>query len=336
MTYTTRLIQIEHARYGRRVALIEEPQLIFLQHIHSVYELAQQAIIKGKTLKQYIGSCITDEALTYDEVYEQNTPWSLLPAFDHPENPSACIVSGTGLTHQSSAMNRQSMHQAEQSNLTDSMQMYQWGLQGGRPPAHEIGVQPEWFYKGQGDILRAHGQPLEKPSYADDGGEEPEVAGIYVVDAQGQPRRVGYCTANEFSDHQMEQKNYLYLAPSKLRNCAIGPELVIDHDFQEITGNVRILREGKTVWTKEIHTGEKHMAHSLANLEYHHFKYAGHRIPFQAHVHFLGADAFSFGEQIQLQNNDLMEVQWEGMGRALRNTLTFSQDTEKTIKVQSI
>ncbi len=336
MTDTIRLVQIVHPQHGRRVAFVEEPRLLLLQYVHSIYALAQKAIEKSIPLKQYIGSCLTEEALDYDEVYEQRAAWHLLPAFDHPENPFACLVSGTGLTHQSSALNRQTMHQAEQSNLTDSMRMYQWGVQGGRPVAHEIGVQPEWFYKGQGDILCAHGQPLETPPYAEDGGEEPEVACIYVVDAQGQPRRIGFCTANEFSDHQMEQKNYLYLAPSKLRNCAIGPELVVDHDFQEIAGNVHILRKGKTVWNKEIHTGEKHMAHSLANLEYHHFKYAGHRIPFQAHIHFLGADAFSFGEKIQLQNSDVMEVQWEGMGRALQNTLTISPDQETLIHVQSI
>ncbi len=52
------------------------------------------------------------------------------------------------------------------------------------------------------------------------------------------------------------------------------------------------------------------MAHSLANLEYHHFKYANHRVPGQAHVHFYGADAFSFGEDVRLQDGDRMEVRW--------------------------
>ncbi len=36
----------------------------------------------------------------------------LLPSFDHPQNQAACIVSGTGLTHKNSALNRQMMHQA--------------------------------------------------------------------------------------------------------------------------------------------------------------------------------------------------------------------------------
>ena len=39
--------------------------------------------------------------------------------------------------------------------LTDSMKMFQMGLEGGRPEAGKIGAAPEWFYKGVGTILRA-------------------------------------------------------------------------------------------------------------------------------------------------------------------------------------
>lgn len=336
ITTTTRLVQISHPQYGRRVALVEEPALIILHHTHSIYELALEAIHTKKKIKELIKSRLSDETMDYSSVYSGKAAWMLLPSFDHPETLFGCLVSGTGLTHKNSAMNRQLMHQSEESKLTDSMQMYQWGLAGGQPKAETIGVQPEWFYKGNGAALRAHGQSLEVPNFANDGGEEPEVAGAYVVDQQGQPWRVGFTTANEFSDHIMEQKNYLYLAPSKLRNCAIGPELVIDLDFQEIKGRVNIIRNNEAIWSKDICTGEKSMAHSLANLEHHHFKYSNHRIPFQAHVHFLGADAFSFGEKILLQRDDVMEVYWEGMGRSLQNTLTIAQEMETLMKIKSL
>src|ERR1035438_1530325 len=105
------------------------------------------------------------------------------------------------------------------------MRMYEWGVEGGRPEPDAIGVAPEWFFKGTGGVLRGHNEPLDVPAYAEDGGEEPEVAGIYVIDAAGHPRRVGMAAGNEFSDHGVEKRNYLYLAASKLRTCAIGPEL---------------------------------------------------------------------------------------------------------------
>jgi len=327
------------------VALVEEPVLRLLSAT-SIFHLASRAMRDGVPLSELVTGLVSAETLDYSAVYEGRSKWRLLPAFDQPEDPFGCLVSGTGLTHKNSALNRQMMHQAASASSasglpaaaqpTDSMRMYQWGLEGGSPGAGVIGVQPEWFYKGDGYCLRAHNEPLEVPAFGDDGGEEPEIAGIYIVDDAGVPRRIGLTTANEFSDHVMEKKNYLYLAPSKLRNCAIGPELVIgaglDAGFDSMGGRVAIWRNGVRVWETGIHTGEAHMAHSLENLEHHHFKYAGHRIPLQTHVHFFGADAFSFGSGFGLLDGDVMEISWEGMGRPLRNPLRQIRQKQSLVK----
>jgi hypothetical protein len=336
MKNTIRLVQINHPSQGRKIALVEGESLRFLSNTFSVYKLALQAINSKKPIKELIQDQLSETTTSYDDIYHGQSAWKLLPSFDHPDNSFACLVSGTGLTHKNSAMNRQMMHIAEHDKLTDSMKMYQWGVEGGQPQSGIIGVQPEWFYKGPGSILRAHGEVLEVPAYANDGGEEPEVAGVYVIDEQGQPYRVGFTTGNEFSDHVMERKNYLYLAPSKLRQCAIGPELVIDADFGEMEGTVSVERKGEVLWSHEIKTGEKNMAHSLANLEYHHFKYESHRIPGQAHVHFYGADAFSFGQGVRLENHDVMIIEWKGLGRPLQNPLRMFKEEEKYIAVESM
>ncbi|MBK5271925.1 MAG: GguC protein [Bacteroidia bacterium] len=331
-----RLVQLFHPQYNRRVALVKEPSLILLKGIHSNYDLALEAIHAKKKIEDYVQSKLTDELLDYSSVYNGKSEWKLLPSFDHPTGPFGCIVSGTGLTHKNSALNRQMMHISADDKLTDSMKMYQWGVDGGFPEKGKIGVQPEWFYKGNGSSLRAHGETLEVPEFGNDGGEEPEIAGLYIVDKKGHPWRIGFTTGNEFSDHIMEKKNYLYLAPSKLRQCAIGPELLIDSSFESFEGTVNIQRQQETVWSSDIKSGEKNMAHSLENLEYHHFKYPGHRVSLQAHVHFFGADAFSFGQGIQLQDGDLMRIQWNGLGRALENPITISEDEEKMIRVKSL
>jgi hypothetical protein len=237
----------------------------------------------------------------------------------------------------SSALNRQMMHQNEGGKaLTDSMKVYQWGVEGGKPGDGKIGIQPEWFYKGTGSILRGHNDTLIVPGYGNDGGEEPEIAGIYIIDRKGLPVRIGFTTGNEFSDHVMEKKNYLYLAPSKLRTCSIGPELVLTADFTELKGNVSLTRSGTALWSSAIQTGENNMAHSLANLEYHHFKYADHRQPLQAHVHFFGTGAFSFGAGICLETGDQMKVEWTGMGRPLINTIQIETGEESLIRVKSL
>lgn len=336
-----RLVQLISQDQLRRVALVDESTLVLLRDTTSIYDLALEAIREQKKLKDLIRDRLTTEHIAYDPIYNGQSDWKLLPAFDHPSDPFACIVSGTGLTHKNSALNRQMMHQANSPQAmttppTDSMRMYQWGVEGGFSARGEIGTQPEWFYKGTGHILRAHGEPLIIPTYGNDGGEEPEIAGVYVVDANGNPYRIGFTTANEFSDHVMEKKNYLYLAPSKLRTCAIGPELSIDESFGEIKGTVKIIRNNATTWSSPINTGESNMAHSLSNLEYHHFKYDIHRVPLQAHVHFFGADAFSFGSQLSLQDHDIMEIAWEGMGRPLRNPLRKETGAEKWMGVRPL
>jgi hypothetical protein len=330
-----RLIQLKHPVQGRRLAVVEENKLRLLAGIDSSYQLAQDAIARGKTLAQAISNSLSSEMLDYDAIHRGESEWRLLPPFDHPEEPARCLVAGTGLTHKKSADNRQAMH-ANTAQISDSMRMYQWGVEGGRPAPGEIGFQPEWFYKGCGTILRAHGEVLEVPPFGFDGGEEAEVAGAYVIDPAGSPRRVGLVLGNEFSDHRLEEKNYLFLAHSKLRTCALGPELIVDGDFGDARGVARIERGGKTVWTKPFATGEKNMSHTLANLEHHHFKYATHRRPGDAHIYFFGADAFSFGDGIELIDGDVMEIELKGFGRPLRNPIRIDRSKPTFVKVQQL
>lgn len=331
-----RLVQLAHDNLGRKVALVDEPNLILLDHFSSVFEMVQFALQQKSALRDLIRHYLSEVVIDYDTVYTGGSNWKLLSPVDHPEL-NACYLTGTGLTHRSSAMNRNAMHEnLSPDQMTDSMKMYLMGVEGGTPSRGKIGIQPEWFYKGNGSIMKAHGTSLSIPSYARDGGEEPEVAGVYYVDNAGIPWRIGFVAANEFSDHIMERQNYLYLAPSKIRECAVGPELVLDLDFSDINGKVSVIRRDETVWTSEIKTGEKNMCHSLPNLEYHHFKYANHRVPQQIHIHFFGADAFSFGAGIKLQENDVMEVSWENLGRPLRNSIQIDQLPEKMFQINNL
>ncbi|HEY3839132.1 MAG TPA: AraD1 family protein [Bryobacteraceae bacterium] len=326
-----RLVQLQGPQ-GRKIAVVEEPNLRLVEGFFTIYDLALASIGAGTKIGEFLAGRLSSATLDYAPIYDNRSDWKLLPSADHPLEPARCLVSGTGLTHMASAKNRQAMH-GKPEDLTDSMRMYRWGVEGGRPESGKIGTSPEWFYKGCGTILRGHGSPLTVPSYAEDGGEEPEVAGVYVNDSAGHPYRIGLTVGNEFSDHEFERRNYLYLASSKLRECAIGPELVIGEAFDEVPGEVTILRGSKTLWSKPIRTGEKAMSHSLANIEHHHFKFEGHRRPGDVHVHFFGADAFSFGEGVKLQSGDVMQVGFEGFGRPLRNSVQVRQEADSVLAV---
>jgi hypothetical protein len=327
-----RLVQLK-AGEVRRVAVVEEPRLRLLRNFDSIYALAQAAIANGGNLTSVANGHLTDESLDYDQVYEGRAQWKLLAPIDHPQEIARCLVSGTGLTHLGSARDRASMHMAKEQELTDSMKIFRWGVEGGRPGDGEIGIAPEWFHKGYGSMVRAHGEPLLIPAYAEDGGEEAEIAVAYVIGPDGRPYRGGMVQGNEVSDHRFEKKNYLNLAGSKLRTCSIGPELVIDPDFRTVPGTVTITRSGRDFWSQSISSGEEEMSHSLRNLEHHHFKFELHRRPGDVHIHFLGAHSLSFGQGIELKDGDWMEIHFEGFGRSLRNSVEVTKKKDAAVDV---
>lgn len=325
---------------SRRVAVVKEPYLLCLEGTSTIFDLASACVAEGLSLSERATALATGDQLSYDEVYSGQSPWKLLVPIDVPGMPERTLVSGTGLTHLGSAKDRQAMHLATANDpnkpVTDSMRMFQLGLQHGRPAAGEIGVAPEWFYKGNGTILRAPFDALDVPPYAEDGGEEAELAGVYVIAADGTPVRIGMCIGNEFSDHVFERKNYLNLAGSKLRTCSLGPELVVGGTFQDEKGFVSIERAGSVLWQKNVETGEANMAHSLANLEHHHFKFEAHRVPGHVHVHFFGAHSLSFGEGLALEDGDWMQVAFTGFGRPLRNRLHRDAQPPQTVHVRTL
>jgi len=309
----------------RAVGVADEAgaQLMLLDGVERVYDLAQSALESGRrrvlAAEERVGSAREDYAAVAAER-------RLLPPFDHPD-PAHCLVTGTGLTHLGSADARDSMHKkvaAEgEAALSDSMKMFKWGLEGGKPANGTIGVAPEWFYKGDGAIVTPPEQAFDMVDFAEDGGDEVELVGLYLIDGDGRPRRVGFALGNEFSDHVLEKRNYLYLAHSKLRPCSFGPELLLGAAPDDIRGKARIRRGGQVIWEKPFATGEANMSHTLDNLEHHHFKYPQHRRPGDVHVHYFGAATLSFTDGVKAQENDVFEIDCEVFGRPLRNPLVI-------------
>jgi hypothetical protein len=173
--------------------------------------------------------------------------------------------------------------------------------------------------------LRGHAEPLTIPSFAASGAEEAELAAVYLIGPDGVPRRVGLTPGNEFADPVMAGQNPSLLSHAKLANCAIGPELSLDADFQDVEGSVAIVRArdgvSSPIWSKKIRTGEKHTAFRLEQIELHHFKFDAHRVPGDVHVHFLGGSISSYGDGVTLGEGDEVVIQWDGFGLPLRNPI---------------
>ncbi len=298
----------------------------------TTYDLAMQAIEAGEPLRKLIAARGVGKVVDLKQALKERR---ILNPIDH-KDAAHLLVTGTGLTHLGSAEGRDKMHKdaADPAKQTDSMRMFRLGLEGGKPQGSALGVQPEWFYKGDGSTVAAPGGDLPSPDFALDGGEEPEIVGVYVVSPDGAPVRVGFALGNEFSDHVTERQNYLYLAHSKLRSSSFGPELLVGDLPPDVQGMSRIIRGKAVLWEKPFISGEQNMSHAIANLEAHHFKYDLFRRPGDVHVHYFGTATLSFSDQIKTEKGDIFEIEAEPFGLPLRNRLTIAK--AKRVKVKAL
>jgi len=317
------LIQFVTESRDRRIGILEADTIRIIDRYSTTFGLAHAAIERGATLAQLAESAVGATSTGYETLARSGR---ILPPLDHPD-PAHCYVTGTGLTHLGSADTRHAMHKkigGDVDALSDSMKMFRLGVEGGKPESGTAGVQPEWFYKGDGSIVRATGQDLDMPAFSLDGGEEPEIAGLYLIGADGHPYRLGYAIGNEFSDHVTERQNYLYLAHSKLRNCGLGPALLVGELPAHVAGVARIIDiDGQPRWVRSFVSGEQNMSHTLENLEHHHFKYPLFKRPGDVHIHFFGTATLSFADGIRVEPGETFEVESPTFGPALRNRLAL-------------
>ncbi|MEM8488087.1 MAG: AraD1 family protein [Bacteroidota bacterium] len=323
-----RIVQLIDSHGQQRVAHVKGAHLQLVTGYTSTYAMTLAALEQAVTLPALVTSHLSEEWETYATVLASGR---ILSPVTHP-NPARLWVTGTGLTHLGSAAARDSMHKVPDEGQTDSMRMFQMGLKAGKPADGDVGVQPEWFYKGNGTTIVAPESPIYSPAFALLDGDEIEVCACYVNDAAGNPHRIGYALGNEFSDHKTEKINYLYLAHSKLRPCAFGPELLLEELPADVRGTSRIIRDGMVIWEEEFLSGEENMSHSIANLEYHHFKYELFQQPFDVHCHFFGTATASFSKGIEPRDGDIFEMEAAGFGAPLRNTLRIQHPTTVAIK----
>lgn len=337
-----RVVQFEIPNAGRHVGIVVDDRVRNITSRHpdltSVYRLFEAAQKAGSGFSDFVKHLSESEGIathSYAELLDAKPYGSqpyLLPPLDH-DDPHRVLITGTGLTHTGSMQSRDQMHadndQPATVPKTDSAKMFEMGLEGGKPQPGQRGVAPEWFYKGNGTNLRGHRDDLEIPAFAPDGGEEPELVGCYIIDARGVPRRLGFALGNEWSDHATENINYLYLAPSKLRTCAVGPELNTGFDFSQLKLRCTVRRETNVIYDSgELYSGEQFMCHSLANCEDHHFKYPQHRQPGDVHLHYFGTSKLSHSTRDwKYQPGDEIQIESPDFSAALVNTIRAGDAT---------
>jgi len=324
-----RLTQVREADGARRVVASEGEGAFLLPGVETVYGLALATISAGMTLADLVAALGRDAPIDLAQALKEGR---VLAPIDHPD-PAHLHLSGVGLSHFGSPQDVAAMRAAAAAgDISDVVRMFLLGLEGGRPATGAVGAQPEWFYKGDGDGLVGPGAPLVSPDFALDGGEEPELAGVYVIGPDGTPFRLGVALANEFSDHVMKDASYHWVAHAKLRPAALGPELLTGPVPRDIRGWVRVLRAGAAIWERPFATGEANMMYSIDNLERHLFKYAAFHRPGDVHVHCFGCAVLSHLDGVTPEPGDVFEIAADAFTLPLRNPLARTAGVDAGVR----
>jgi hypothetical protein len=154
------LSQIKRADGSPAVVVRDGTEAYEVRGASSVYQLAIDCAAAGTSIAAKVATLGFGRAVDLEAAYDEDR---LLPPIHHPD-PAHLHLTGTGLTHLGSAATRDAMHrkatEEDEEKLTDSMKMFRMGLANGKPANGAPGVQPEWFYKGNGANVVAPGAAL--------------------------------------------------------------------------------------------------------------------------------------------------------------------------------
>jgi hypothetical protein len=169
-----------------------------------------------------------------------------------------------------------------------------------------------WSYQGSGASLYGHGEPLPVALPSAPAGLG-DLAAVYVIGPDRTPRRVGVTPGN------------------RSRFSSIGPELTLDADLPALEGRVRVMRKRRQAWAEVLSGAGAPLLLALAAIEPDHFESADYRQPGDAHVHFFGERFFGVRKGTALKDGDEVVIEYQGLGRALRNPIQMEQPAARRV-----
>jgi hypothetical protein len=182
---------------------------------------------------------------------------------------------------------------------------------------------PKWFFKGFGDWARMPGEPLTVPAEPVALIEEPEVALVYVNDAEGTPTYAGYTFGNDLCDIGLHRKDAGYNPYCKLCDTALAPWLFLGEPPQSVTGRVTITRDGAPAWEGNFDCGGDALYFRVRDMAEHLFSFPAVRRPGMVNYVLLGADEASFHDGFRIADGDRIGIDVKSHGVAFENTVQF-------------
>ncbi|MFC7897502.1 fumarylacetoacetate (FAA) hydrolase [Streptomyces sp. NPDC057381] len=191
------------------------------------------------------------------------------------------------------------------------------------PSAASEFVAPNWFFKGFGDWLRMPDQALTVPTKAVALIEEPEVALVYVNDAEGTPHYAGYTFGNDLCDIGLHRQNPGWNPYCKLCDTSIAPWLFLDEPPRTVTGTTVIERDGVTAWEGPFDCGADALYFDVQAMVDNLFEYPALRRPGLVNYVLLGADEASFHDGFRIADGDRITIDVKSHDVTLSNPVRF-------------
>ncbi|NBM21235.1 fumarylacetoacetate (FAA) hydrolase [Streptomyces sp. GC420] len=182
---------------------------------------------------------------------------------------------------------------------------------------------PKWFFKGFGDWVRLPGETLHVPANPVALIEEPEVALVYVNDADGSPHYAGYTFGNDLCDIGLHREDPGYNPYCKLCDTALAPWLFLGEPPHSVTGRVTIARDGVTAWEGNFSCGGDALYFRVRDMVEHLFSFPAVRRPGLVNYVLLGADEASFHDGFRIADGDRIAIDVKSHGVTIENTVRY-------------
>ncbi|MET9799309.1 FAH family protein [Streptomyces sp. NPDC006368] len=183
-------------------------------------------------------------------------------------------------------------------------------------------TQPNWFFKGLGDVLKVPGEPLRAPAGSVALTEEAEVVLVYLTDEHRTPHYAGYTFGNDLTDIGRFKRHNGHLSYAKLCDAGVAPWLFLGTPPRHVAGHVTIERDSTPAWEGTFTTGIKALHYGLRDMMSGLFSHEALLHPGRVHYVYLGADRSSFHGGFTMADGDRVEMRFTTHGVRLSNPVS--------------
>ncbi|MEE6666161.1 hypothetical protein PS423_01955 [Pediococcus acidilactici] len=117
----------------------------------------------------------------------------------------------------------------------------------------------DWYYKGNGNVLRKDGDYLVLPLYGLWGGLETEILMVHLINENLEPVYLGYTLAIDFTNTGLRRRNKSLKNLSHISQTMVANEIATSSFPEYDIAHTNITRGGKVIWNSDASAGKRNM-----------------------------------------------------------------------------